>query len=237
MKTSAIILAAGSGSRMQTQIPKQFMDLCGKPVIYYSILAFVQSGVDEIILVTSEPYISYCENLKKTYGFDKITHIVTGGRERYLSVYEGLRMLTDSELVLIHDGARPFITPSIIKRTREKAAECGACVAAMPAKDTIKLVNEAGIVVHTPKRSDVWQVQTPQGFQIDLLMKAYEKLFAAGATNITDDAMVVEGYGKHSICIVEGSYENFKLTTAEDFWMAEALMKKRLEIGENIIDR
>lgn len=237
MKTTAIILAAGSGSRMQSEIPKQFMELCGKPVIYYSLQAFSQSTVDEIVLVTSEPYLPVCETIKKKYDFEKIAHIVIGGTERYLSVYNGLLAAADADYVLIHDGARPLITPPVIEAAITQVMNCEACIVAVPAKDTIKIADESGMVTETPDRKRMWQVQTPQAFSAALLRQAYQGLFDAKDTAVTDDAMIVERYGNHKVSIVPGIYENIKITTPEDLLIAKVLLEKDCKKPENPVDR
>lgn len=225
MKMTAIVLAAGRGTRMGTAQPKQYLNIKGKPVLYYSLKAFEDSCVDEIILVTGEDEIEYCqENIIKKYGIHKVNRVVAGGKERFLSVMEGLKAIDKTDYVFIHDGARPFITPEEIGELSKGVVQYKACVAGMPVKDTIKLANESGQVVETPPRDRVWMVQTPQVFSYSLIKTAYEKLVRAGNTKVTDDAMVVEQYGKHSVQLMEASYRNIKITTPEDIAIAEALL-------------
>ena len=235
-KSTAIVLAAGQGKRMGTKVQKQFLDLCGKPVLWYSLQAFETSAwVDEMILVTGEDLISYCkEEIVEKYGFRKVQAVVAGGTERYHSVYQGLQAISDVEqrIVFIHDGARPFLTEEMIERAYKETLEHGACVVGMPVKDTIKIADENGFIRETPKRSLVWQIQTPQVFDAELIVPAYrqvieqEQELLAKGIQITDDAMVVETMCAHPVKLVQGSYENMKLTTPEDLKVAEAFLNK-----------
>ena len=235
-KSTAIVLAAGQGKRMGTKVQKQFLDLCGKPVLWYSLQAFETSAwVDEMILVTGEDLISYCkEEIVEKYGFRKVKAVVAGGTERYHSVYQGLQAISDVEqrIVFIHDGARPFLTEEMIERAYKETLEHSACVVGMPVKDTIKIADENGFIRETPKRSLVWQIQTPQVFDAELIVPAYrqvieqEQELLAKGIQITDDAMVVETMCAHPVKLVQGSYENMKLTTPEDLKVAEAFLNK-----------
>lgn len=163
--TAAIVLAAGQGKRMESKIRKQFLLLNGKPLITYSLKAFEESRVDRIVLVTGEDEIPYCrKEIVEKYGFSKVAAVIAGGRERYHSVYEGLKAAGDAEYVLIHDGARPLLTEKIIDRAIKGAKEYGACAAGMPVKDTIKFSDADNFVASTPDRSRLWQIQTPQAF-------------------------------------------------------------------------
>lgn len=242
MKTTAIILAAGQGKRMGSDVAKQFLLLSGRPVLYYTLKNFEESMVDEIILVTGEGQEEYCQKeIVDAYGFSKVKKIVTGGKERYHSVAKGLDAISDDikvrpdmreeSYVLIHDGARPFATPEMIERGILAVQKYNACVLGMPVKDTIKISDEEGFAADTPKRSLVWQVQTPQIFQCSLIKEAYkelllreEELLEKGIA-ITDDAMVVELLSGKRVKLVEGSYHNIKLTTPEDLKIAEALLE------------
>ncbi len=242
MKTTAIILAAGQGKRMGSDVAKQFLLLSGRPVLYYTLKNFEESMVDEIILVTGEGQEEYCQKeIVDAYGFSKVKKIVTGGKERYHSVAKGLDAISDDikvrpdmregSYVLIHDGARPFATPEMIERGILAVQKYDACVLGMPVKDTIKISDDEGFAADTPKRSLVWQVQTPQIFECSLIKEAYkelllreEKLLEKGIA-ITDDAMVVELLSGKRVKLVEGSYHNIKLTTPEDLKIAEALLE------------
>lgn len=233
MKTTAIVLAAGQGKRMGSDVAKQFLLLDGKPVLYYSLKNFEESLVDDVILVTGDGMQDYCrENIVKKYGFQKVRSIVTGGKERYHSVAYGLRAVeSDCDYVLIHDGARPFANPSIIERGMEAVVKYGACVVGMPVKDTIKISDENGFCESTPNRNRVWLIQTPQIFSYPLIHGAYEKLLQEEkrllekGVAITDDAMVAELFTDHKVKFVEGSYQNIKLTTPEDLEIAEVFLK------------
>ena len=229
-KYAAIVLSAGIGSRMKSDIPKQYLPLIEKPVIYYSLMAFQNSPVDEIILVSGANDIEYCrKEIVERYGLSKVTRIVAGGKERYDSVYEGL-CATDAEYVLIHDGARPVLTSDLIDRMIQGVENTGACIAAMPVKDTIKLSDEHKQVASTPDRKHLWMVQTPQCFARTLLEESYEILKCkqkAGekVPDITDDAMIVEYATGKKITLVEGAYTNLKITTPEDLAVAEIFLK------------
>ena len=229
-KYAAIVLSAGSGSRMKSDIPKQYLPLIEKPVIYYSLMAFQNSPVDEIILVSGANDIEYCrKEIVERYGLSKVTKIVAGGKERYDSVYEGL-CATDAEYVLIHDGARPVLTSDMIDRMIQGVENTGACIAAMPVKDTIKLSDEHKQVASTPDRKHLWMVQTPQCFARTLLEESYEILkckqkAGENVPDITDDAMIVEYATGKKITLVEGAYTNLKITTPEDLAVAEIFLK------------
>lgn len=233
-RTAAIVLAAGQGKRMRSAVAKQYLLLDGEPVIYHTLCAFEKSEVETIILVTGEDELEYCrEEIVNKYGFSKVSGIIAGGKERYHSVYEGLCALSDvmdeEGIVLIHDGARPLVTGEIITRTIDAAHKYGACVAAMPVKDTIKVADSYGFAAMTPDRSTLWQIQTPQTFNYRLVYSAYQKLFSDEAyqRGITDDAMVVESMCHGIVKLVEGSYENMKVTTPDDMIVAECLLKNQ----------
>lgn len=233
-RTAAVVLAAGQGKRMQSAVAKQFLLLNGEPVVCHALRAFEESDVEAVVLVTGADEIDYCrKEIVEKYGFKKVIDVTAGGKERYHSVYEGLRalegILAEDGIVLIHDGARPMVTEEIIYRTIEAAGKYGAAVAAMPVKDTIKVVDEHGFVVMTPDRSTLWQMQTPQTFTYQLVYTAYQKLLSNPSyqNGITDDAMVVEAMEQKQIKLVEGSYENRKVTTPEDMIIAESILKHR----------
>lgn len=233
-KTIAIVLAAGQGKRMHSDVQKQYLLLRDKPVIYYALKTFQDSFIDEIILVVGAEEESYCRSeIVEKFHFTKVKKIVEGGRERYHSVANGLRAIEDEiGYVFIHDGARPFVTEEILRRTYEAVQKYHACVAGMPVKDTIKIVDENCFASQTPNRETVWQVQTPQVFTISLAKDAYNRLLAAEeelkeqGIRITDDAMIVETLLQHPVKLVEGSYENMKITTPEDLRITEALLER-----------
>lgn len=232
-KFAAVVLSGGTGSRMKSDIPKQYLTIQEKPVIYYSLKAFQDSNVSEIILVAGENYLDYCrEEIVEAYQLTKVTKIVPGGKERYDSVLEGLRAISDADYVLIHDGARPMLTEEIILRAEAAAVEHQACVCGMPAKDTVKIADDKGFCAHTPDRKKVWIIQTPQAFAYPLIRNAYEKLRRdleeeREVPPITDDAMVVEYATNVPVYFAEGSYENLKITTPEDMLIAEMYLNKR----------
>lgn len=230
-KTVAIVLAAGRGKRMQSDVAKQYLLVRNKPVLYYSLKAFEDSIVDEIILVTAESEIGYCkEGIVEKYNFKKVSQIVAGGKERYHSVYNGLKACGDTEYVLIHDGARPFVDSNIICRNIDMVKKFGACVTGMPVKDTIKISDADGYVKETPRRDMIWTIQTPQTFRYDLIKKSYDIFFAdeekySKQYSVTDDSMVAEIFGGLKVKLVEGSYNNVKITTPEDMALAEAILQ------------
>ena len=224
--TAAIILAGGRGSRMKSDTPKQYLMLAGRPLLYYSLKAFDDSGADELVVVTGAGEEEYCRReIVETYGIRKPVQITSGGRERYHSVYSGLKKVEGAEYVLIHDGARPFLTPQMIDEMIRQTREYGACVMGVPVKDTIKIVGTDHIVVETPDRSSIWQVQTPQAFRYPLIREAYDRLFEQEHISVTDDAMVLETMGNYPVRMVPGSYGNLKITTPEDLLIAEEIWK------------
>lgn len=225
-KTTAIVLAAGQGRRMGTKIQKQFLDLQGRPLVTYALEVFERADcVDEILLVTQEEMISYCQTqIVEKYGFSKVKKVLAGGKERYHSVYEGLKVCENTSYVLIHDGARPFLTEEMLQRLLCDVKVYGAAIAAMPVKDTIKIADEEQNVAATPPRSSLWQIQTPQVFDYALVWEAYDRLMKSDCTDITDDAMVVERMLGKKVHLTQGSYRNIKVTTPEDLEIAEAFM-------------
>lgn len=226
-KNTAIVLAAGQGKRMNSKVQKQFLELGGKPLLYYSLKCFQDSGmIRDIILVTGAESVPFCkEEIVEKYGLTKVTKVIPGGKERYDSVYEGLLSCENSDFVLIHDGARPFITEEIIRRGIQGVEKTGACVIGMPSKDTVKIVDTQGYVAETPDRSTVWTIQTPQIFEYRLIREAHEKIRCRDMSAITDDAMVVEQETGVKVALVEGSYKNIKITTPEDLDIAEIFLK------------
>ena len=226
-RCTAIVLAAGQGKRMHSKIQKQFLEIGGKPVLYYSLHCFQESPlIRDIILVTGEEMISYCEQeIVKKYGFSKVRKVTAGGKERYDSVYAGLLCCQDTDYVYIHDGARPFITEEMVLRGYEAVKRTNACVMGMPSKDTVKLADSSGYVKETPDSKIVCNIQTPQIFSYDLIRGAYESIRKKDMTGVTDDAMVVEQETGTKILLVEGSYQNIKITTPEDLAIAEAFLR------------
>ena len=226
-KVTAVVLAAGKGSRMHSNIQKQYMTLLERPVITYALEAFEDSSVDEVILVVAPGEVEYAQkNILDKYSYKKVKKIVTGGAERYHSVYEALCVIPEENYVLIHDGARAFITPELIEFCIEQVKKDKSCVMGMPVKDTIKIVDEDRYAVSTPPRSTMWQIQTPQVFEYDIIKSAYSSLYRSGRFNgVTDDAMVLERFGEHHIKLVYSDYRNIKITTPEDLNTAEMFIE------------
>lgn len=232
-KTAAIVLAAGRGSRMGSAVHKQYLEIGGRPLIYYALKAFEESCADQIILVAGPGECGYCrKEIVERYGFEKVTAITEGGRERYHSVFEGLKAAEGCEIVLIHDGARPCVTETVIADAAAGAIRYGACVIGMPVKDTIKVADEEEFAGATPDRSRLWQIQTPQAFEYRLVFGAYQKLFSKPEyqEGVTDDAMVVESMTDRRVKLLRGTYENMKVTTPEDLDLAEVLLKRNHRI-------
>ncbi len=224
-RRTAIVLAAGSGSRMGSDVPKQFMTLGDKPLIYYSLRTMERSEIiDDCILVTGKEDIPYVESeIVNKFGLHKVKAVIAGGNERYESVFRGLQAMESRDgYVFIHDGARPFLTEEILSGTYEAVKKYNACVAAMPVKDTVKIADGDDFAVQTPNRSFVWAVQTPQVFEAGLISRAYEMLFERlrglkdKNLSVTDDAMVAESMLGIRVKLVRASYENIKITTPED---------------------
>lgn len=241
-RCTAILLAAGSGSRMKSTVAKQYMQLRGKPLIWYALQTIENSSIiDDCILVTGADDISYVQKeIVEKYGFTKVCAVIEGGAERYLSVGNALTALSEGVLpypnqdgyVFIHDGARPFLTEKILKDTYQAVSEYHACVAAMPVKDTVKIADAEGYAATTPNRKLVWTVQTPQVFDTELIVSAYDKLRSAQTEldqkgiMVTDDASVVELLTEQKVKLVEASYENIKITTPEDMKIAEVFLSE-----------
>ena len=226
-KCTAIVLAAGQGKRMGTKVQKQYLEISGKPVLFYSLDVFQKSDmIDDIILVVGENQEEYCrEEIIDKFHITKVRKIVKGGAERYHSVWNGLQEVAEDGYVFIHDGARPFVTEEILSRAYETVQREKACVVGMPVKDTIKIADKEGFAKETPNRSLVWMVQTPQVFETFLIKNAYSLLMEQEIIQVTDDAMVVETMLRKKVKLVEGSYENIKITTPEDLKIAEVFIE------------
>ena len=225
-KYAAIVLAAGSGKRMNSQVHKQYLIIQDRPVLYYSLKAFEDSAVDEIVLVVGKGEEEFCrKEIVDKYGISKVKAIVEGGKERYHSVFEGLKQTSDADYVLIHDGARPFVNQDIIRRCMQEVQKYQACVVGMPVKDTIKIADEEGYAKQTPDRKNVWMIQTPQTFSYALIYEAYEEMLKTEDTAITDDAMVLERIKGKKSKLIEGSYRNIKITTPEDLLIANVYLQ------------
>jgi 2-C-methyl-D-erythritol 4-phosphate cytidylyltransferase len=226
---TGIVLAAGSGKRMNSQIQKQFLEVHGRPLIYYALKAFEESCVDRVILVTGADSVEYCRReIVDRYVFLKVLAVVPGGSERYHSVYNGLEAAKGSDYVLIHDGARPMVTPEMINRLVEEVREHKACISGVPTKDTIKITDAAGIVESTPERSRLWTVHTPQAFEYSLICAAHKRFRETGCpVGVTDDGMLVEAYTDQPVKMIAGSYANIKVTTPEDLPLAAVFLQGR----------
>ncbi|MCR6516265.1 2-C-methyl-D-erythritol 4-phosphate cytidylyltransferase [Clostridium sp. LY3-2] len=220
---TAIILSGGRGKRMGASVSKQFIMLKNKPILYYTIKKFLDNkDIDNIVLVLPEDEIDYFkENILDKFDLD-ISKIVLGGKERQDSVYNGLKECKDSDIVLIHDGARPFVSDEIISNGIKFAKEYGAAAPGVMPKDTIKVKDLDSFSKSTPKRSDLVSVQTPQVFKYDLITKCHEKIKIEGR-EVTDDTMVVETYG-NKVFLYDGEYTNIKITTPEDLILGEYLV-------------
>lgn len=231
MKNIAIVLAAGQGKRMQTLVPKQFLQLGKEPMLLKSLKVFEKSDIiDEIVLVAAKDYLDECRKLVKKNDIHKVKKIVTGGSERYESVYEGLKVCSNCRYVFIHDSARPYVDKEIIRRAYYAVKENPAVAVGMPSKDTIKIIDEDGYVKETPPRASVWIIQTPQVFRYELIKEAYDRRLKEenGMEGITDDAMVMERSGLSKVTLVEGSYANIKITTPDDMTISDK-DKKRIK--------
>ncbi|KAB3532414.1 2-C-methyl-D-erythritol 4-phosphate cytidylyltransferase [Alkaliphilus serpentinus] len=226
-KTYGIIVAAGKGKRMDTNINKQYIELKGKPILAHTLEVFEKCEViDGVIVVVGESEEELCRvEIVDKYTYSKVVEIVVGGQERFDSVSNGIKALPkDCDIVVIHDGARPFVSTDIIKKSIETAEVYGSAIAAVPVKDTIKLVNNMQ-VEKTLDRKSLWAVQTPQTFKVKLLEEGFNTEFSK---EVTDDSTIIEGLGYHPR-IIEGSYSNIKITTPEDLLIAEMLIMKRGE--------
>lgn len=221
-KVSAVIVAAGISSRMGG-IDKVFAPLNGEPLLAKVLTVFQDcQSVNEIILVLAKKSLEQGRSLVKERGWSKVVAVCSGGPRRQDSVKEGLRRLGDCEWVVIHDGARPCISADLVERGLIVAQKTGAAIAAVPVKDTIKIVSRRGFVQQTPARQCLWAAQTPQVYRCDLITEAYRQ----ADDDVTDDAALVEKLG-HKVEVYMGSYHNIKVTTPEDLVIAEVLLQKQ----------
>ena len=240
-RCTAVVLAAGSGRRMKSSVAKQYLMLEGKPLIWYALHAVEQSKViDDCILVTALEDLEYVRReIVEKYNFSKVDAVISGGAERYLSVARamewiekgGMKIPNRDGYVFIHDGARPFLTEEILENTYDAVREFHACVAAVPSKDTVKIADDGGFAKETPDRKRVWSIQTPQVFDKELIVNAYkslrenQKFLDEKGISVTDDASVVELFTHTKVKLVEGSYENIKITTPDDLKTAAVFLK------------
>ena len=221
-KICALIPAAGKGSRMVNSVKKPYLKLAQKPILAHTLQRFEENtAVDAIFVIVDKDDFSDCRtNVLEPYTFTKVKELIAGGETRQMSVYNGVRALSeDVDFVVVHDGVRPFVNDQIIFACLAAADAYGAAVAAVPVKDTIKIADENAFIVETPVRERLWAVQTPQVFRKSLLEEAHQKAHAQQLT-ATDDAALVEHLG-FPVKLVMGSYENLKITTPEDLRVAE----------------
>ncbi len=236
VRCTAVLLAAGKGTRLGGDLPKQYRDIAGMPLAARSLQALAASEIiTDIVMVIPEGDETYVREhifAAVPEAAKKVRAFAAGGAERYDSVANGLEAICwPCRYVFIHDGARPFIDRESIRRLYEAVRECGAAVAGMPSKDTVKMAGEDGNVSSTPDRSRVWIIQTPQVFERTLITQAYREMrkrlpeLTARGIHITDDAMVAEQMKQAKIRLVEASYRNIKITTPEDIAVAEAFLR------------
>lgn len=227
MYVCAIVVAAGKGKRLKSKTPKPLIKLGGKPIIIYSLRALsAHPSIKEIIVVANSLSIRQLTAAIKQHKINKVKAVVLGGLRRQDSVYNGLRAIPpQADLVLIHDGVRPFIDAKILSSLIKAAKLYGAAIVGVPVKATIKKVTSKFIVEKTIDRENLWEIQTPQVFKKGLILSAYEKF---RNINVTDDAMLVEKMGK-KVNVVSGSAHNIKITTPEDLAIAKAILKWKTE--------
>ncbi len=223
-KTTAIIVASGTGSRMGSEIPKQFIEVLGKPVIAYTINSLSKcKDIDEIIIVTLSDYLVYCKDIVDAFGFDKVSRIVCGGDTRGNSVFNGLKELDDDcDIVAIHDGVRPMIDSDTVSECIHQARKYGCAAVGVKMKDTVKVCDENGFIDHTADREKMWAIQTPQVFKKDIIYALHKDAHEKNLS-FTDDCILAESAG-YKVKIVEGQYENIKITTPQDIFIMKGLL-------------
>lgn len=219
-KIGAVILAGGKGTRMKSDVHKQFLLWKDKPLFMYSVEKYL-SHVQKVILVTGKEDMDLMNSYLEKYGISDQVTLVEGGKERFHSSMNGIRALKksgDFQYVMIHDAARPFVSSEVILDSISEVKKHGAVISAVQSKDTIKRVDENGMVIETPDRASLFIVQTPQSFEMNLILDAYEKMEKSekAGISITDDAMVVETFTDHPVYLSKGDYQNVKVTTPED---------------------
>ena len=230
---TAVVLAAGSGLRMRSDIKKQFMLLGDVPIVIHSLRAFdMNKNISSTVLVTAKEDLEYAASLCAQYGIKKVREIAEGGDTRFRSVYNGIRSAAaGTDYILIHDGARPLLSQGLIDRCCDFVTGYKACVPAVPVTETITVGDKNGYALETLDRSSLWSIQTPQAFSYPLLMDAYDKLFVtirdynSDESKITDDGVIVESMSSYRVKLIMGDYFNIKITTPEDIVVAEALYK------------
>lgn len=255
----AIVLAAGNGKRMNSDVAKQYIKLFDKEIVVYPLETFQNNKlVDKIIIVTREEDIEYCKNeLVSRYNLSKVSDVISGGKERYDSVYQALCLIEEKYIegynvedevgdgildkfdknpiiVMIHDGARPFVSDQMIEQSVKAAKEFGACTVGVPVKDTIKIIDDDYFGIDTPERKKLYQIQTPQTFSFDILKQAHDRFRESDNHKITDDTMLIEQYKGIRCKVLMGAYENIKVTTPDDLEVAECYAKKYLKKNEKM---
>ncbi|HBY57745.1 MAG TPA: 2-C-methyl-D-erythritol 4-phosphate cytidylyltransferase [Candidatus Atribacteria bacterium] len=228
MKVVALIAAAGLGKRMNAKISKPFIPIFGKPIIAYTLEKFEQCKLIEKIylIVNRKEKDLYLKNIILRYNFTKVQGLIEGGKTRQDSVYNGLKALdADTDIVVIHDGARPLIEKTLIQDSIKTAQKYGAAILAIPIKDTIKKSQKYMFINGTLDREQIWRAQTPQSFKYDIILSAYKKAYQDKFW-ATDDAAIVERYG-HKVKMIIGSEENIKITTPFDIIIAENFLKRK----------
>ncbi len=221
----AIIVAAGRGQRMGGDIPKQFLKLEGKPIIVHTLFKFdCIERITDIIVVIADEYMEYMEgHVLDRYRFKKPVKLVSGAASRQQSVFNGIKALPqDTDIVIIHDGVRPFVERRFIEESIDRANIYGGAVVGVPVKDTIKKVDSTGTIETTLQRDVLWAVQTPQTFKFDIILKAHRQAIEDEFVG-TDDSMLVERIG-FGVNMIMGSYANIKITTKEDLILAKAML-------------
>ncbi|WP_088036598.1 2-C-methyl-D-erythritol 4-phosphate cytidylyltransferase [Evansella clarkii] len=224
-KYNVVIPAAGQGKRMRAGKNKQFINIGGIPLLIHTLHVFEEDSLCEgIILAVNKNETEEIKNLLDSYNIKKVIKVVEGGKERQQSVFQGLKAIEGNPVVLIHDGARPFVQKHVVHKLVNTVTGKGACVTAVPVKDTIKQAAE-GKIHKTIDRSSLWAVQTPQAFRHEEILKAHKQAAEDGFEG-TDDASLIE-YTGGNVYIIEGDYENIKITTPEDIMFGEAIISKR----------
>jgi len=228
MQVSVIIAAAGSGQRLGGDMPKQFQLLGGKPLLAYALDVFNQLEIiDNIYVSVPTKYVNHTNKIANLYGFTKIKKIVPGGQNRAESIHAAIQQLNNTDIVLIHDGARPFVSDKLIESVVQATKKYGAAVAGIPITDTIKKVDDDNKILTTLDRKILWQIQTPQGFTYEIIQKAYAKGQKDNILEcVTDDSMLVERMG-HKVQMVMGHSNNIKITTKEDLLLGEIILHQK----------
>ncbi|ANU20890.1 2-C-methyl-D-erythritol 4-phosphate cytidylyltransferase [Planococcus plakortidis] len=227
MNYTVVLPAAGSGKRMKADRNKLLLELSGKPIFIYTLEVFDRDpDCEGMWLAVKEDERELIEKYVERYGIKKVKGYATGGAERQDSVRAGLEMAGPCGVVLVHDAARPFISPVVVRELVERANFSGAAIAGVPVKDTIKKARQ-GVITETVDRAELWMIQTPQAFRYELLMEAAQRAKADGFLG-TDEAMLVERMGR-PVQIVESTYDNVKMTTPDDLIYGQAILASRLQ--------